>query len=66
MHKVIKGIVIFISILLAASLLKGAGVGNESWYAAPHNLSQFLVTVLTMWGVVNAGLYLLQLFFRKN
>ncbi|WP_058970100.1 hypothetical protein [Type-D symbiont of Plautia stali] len=66
MHKVISGLVIFVCILLAASLLKGAGVGFESWYAAPQGISQILVIVLTMLGLVKAALYLLQLFFRKN
>lgn len=66
MHKVISGLVIFIFILLAASLLKGVGVGFESWYAAPQGISQILVIILTMVGLVKAALYLLKLFFRKN
>ncbi|MGD9427058.1 hypothetical protein ACLHDD_18560 [Pantoea sp. NSTU24] len=66
MHKVISGLVIFVCILLAASLLKGAGVGFESWYAAPQGISQILVIVLTMLGLVKAALYFLHLLLRKK
>lgn len=64
MQKIISGLAIFLSILLAASLLKGAGVGFENWYAAPEGLSQIMVIILTMAAPVRIALYLMKLAFK--
>ncbi|RWR01709.1 hypothetical protein ED28_11835 [[Pantoea] beijingensis] len=66
MSNYIKGVIIFISVFISASLLKGAGVGFESWYAAPENLSKALVTILSMCAVAKIGIFLSRLFLKKN
>lgn len=64
MQKIISGLAIFFSVLAAASLLKGAGVGFEQWYAAPAGLSQIMVIILTMTALVRAVLYVIKLIFK--
>ncbi|MCZ4059895.1 hypothetical protein O3W44_13600 [Pantoea sp. LMR881] len=62
--KIIKYITIFISTLLGASLLKGAGVGYDSWYAAPAGLSKLLIIILTLLALTKISLYLVEFFYN--
>lgn len=66
MKKITIGIVIFICVLISASLLKGAGVGFNFWYGAPEAISRFAVTIITMVGLTRGCLFLVERFFRKD
>lgn len=62
----INSITIFLCICGGASLLKGAGVSFDSWYAAPEALSKGLVTVLTLFALAKIMIFVVSLFFQKN
>ncbi|MBG6240917.1 MAG: hypothetical protein EKE20_02570 [Candidatus Symbiopectobacterium sp. Dall1.0] len=63
---IIKSITLLLCIFVGASLLKGAGVGFDSWYAAPEALSQGLVTVLTLFFLAKIALFVISVFFEKE
>ncbi|PRD16736.1 hypothetical protein CQW29_03470 [Pantoea coffeiphila] len=51
-HRIFRGIVLLISILIVASLLNGVGIFDNTFYSAPRELSNLVITVLSMFGMV--------------
>ncbi len=51
-NKIFRGIILLLSILIVAALLNGAGVFENTFYAAPRELSNLAITVLSMFGMV--------------
>ncbi|WP_105175818.1 hypothetical protein, partial [Escherichia albertii] len=57
MNKMIRIMIALLSLLLAASMLSGAGVEfTHTWYAAPAAFSKFIVTIFTMGAFVTISL----------
>lgn len=52
MNIILRPVAILLGILCAASLLSGAGVAFTDWYAAPKNLSVFLLIISSMCSMV--------------
>lgn len=63
---IIKSITLLLFIFVGVSLRKGAGVGFDSWYAAPEALSRDLVTVLTLFSLAKIVLFIVSLFFKRK
>lgn len=50
--KVFRGLVLLISILIVATLLNGAGIFENTFYSAPRELSNLMIIILSMFGMV--------------
>lgn len=48
----LRVVAIILGALCAGALLSGAGVVGTAYYAAPVNLSRFMVTLLSIWGMI--------------
>jgi hypothetical protein len=66
MEKLLKGLVVFFSILTGGAFLSGAGVISQTWYALPHELSRFVVAIGFLWFLVSRLLWILSYFTKKN
>ena len=64
--KIIRYISIFVGILISFSLLSGANVMFERWYAAPKGMSEFLIMICTAISVVKFIDWVLSLLFSKQ
>lgn len=65
-HKLIKCISIFLGILISASLLSGANVMFESWFAAPEIISKVLIMLLSFIGTIKIINITLSYFILKK
>lgn len=48
----LRVVAIILGALCAGALLSGAGVVGAAYYAAPVSLSRFMVTLLSIWGMI--------------
>lgn len=49
MKKIIRLVGVFVAVLVASSVLSGAGVAfTETWYPAPEAFSKFILVISTM------------------
>ena len=57
MNRMIRIVAVFLSILIAAAILSGAGIEfTRTWYAAPAAFSKFIVTISTIGAFVALSL----------
>lgn len=57
---------IFLGVLLSASLLSGADVMFQNWFAAPGGISKSLIMLLTLIGTVKAISFVISFFFKEG
>ena len=57
---------IFLGVLLSASLLSGANVMFQNWFAAPVGISKSLIMLLTLIGTVKAISFVFSFFFKEG